>query len=311
MFPSFGELLGEPIPAYFSLLMLGYTVAIYNVVRWAKRVGLDHQSIIDAGLASILGGVLGGRILHVLADGYFMDYVHLCTDPRLVSWKITEGQCTAAEGLWDAVQRACHPRERDCLAWAKFYNGGLAYYGGLLGGTAAALWVLKRDRLPLLKVADITMTGVAMGLFFGRIGCFLAGCCYGVLADHPPGTSFPAWSPASEGQFREGLLAHPGMPSLPVHPTQLYEALGCLVLSVALSQWAPRRQRFDGQPTLLFLLGYAVLRFLLEYVRADDRGLYFGLSTSQWISLLIAGLVALLWRRFQRAASLSSPLRQP
>lgn len=306
MHPSLGELFGEPIPAYFSLLMFGYAVAIYNVVRWAKRVGLNHASIIDAGLASILGGVLGGRLLHVFADGYFMDYVHLCTEPALVAWKITQAQCKSAEGLWDVAARVCHPIERDCLAWAKFYNGGLAYYGGLVGGTAAALWVLRRDGLPLLKVVDVTAMGVAMGLFFGRIGCFLAGCCYGVITDHPFGAVFPAWSAASEGQFREGLLSHPAMPSHPVHPTQLYEALGCLFISVALSQWAPRRQRFDGQTGLLFLLAYGALRFALEYLRADDRGLYGGLSTSQWISVAIAVAVFVLWRNFkQRAARIA------
>jgi phosphatidylglycerol:prolipoprotein diacylglycerol transferase len=302
MLPSFGELFGEPIPAYFSLLMLGYAVAIWSVVRWAKRVGLDHQSMIDAGLASIIGGVLGGRLLHVFADGYFWDYVHLCTDPHAVAWKITQGQCSSAEGIWDAAARVCHPAQRDCLAWAKFYNGGLAYYGGLVFGTAAALWVLRRDRQPLLAVMDVTMIGVAMGLFFGRIGCFLAGCCFGVVAPHPPGIAFPEWSPASEVQFREGLLAHPGMRSLPVHPTQLYEAFGCLLISVVLSRWAPHRQRFQGQTTLLFLLAYAALRFAVEFLRADDRGVFFGLSTSQWFGLFIAAGCAWAWRALRQRA---------
>lgn len=308
MFPSFGEILGEPVPAYFTLLMAGYAVAIWSVVRWGKRVGLPHASLIDAGLASILGGILGGRLLHVFADGYFMDYVHLCTDPSLVAWKITQSQCTQAEGLWDVAAKVCHPRERDCLAALKFYNGGLAYYGGLIGGTWAALWILHRDHLPLLKVMDVTFIGVSMGLFFGRIGCFLGGCCYGVITSHPPGAIFPAWSAASEGQFREGLLTHPGMPSHPVHPTQLYEAFGCLVLSVALSRWSPRYQRFDGQTTLLFLIGYAVLRFVIEFWRADDRGIYAGFSTSQWISFVMLAAAAYGWRYFaRRAANLPLP----
>ena len=308
MHPSFGELFGEPIPAYFTLLMFGYAVAIYSVVRWGKRVGLNHDSLIDAGLASILGGILGGRLLHVLADGYFMDYVHLCTDPSLVSWKITQAQCKSAEGLWDVAARVCHPKERDCLAWAKFYNGGLAYYGGLVFGTAGALWVLRRDKLPLLKVMDVTFIGVSMGLFFGRIGCFLAGCCYGVVTQHPPGVIFPEWSPASEGQFREGALAHPNMVSLPVHATQLYEALGCLVLSVALSRWSPRHQRFDGQTTLLFLIGYAVLRYGVEFLRADDRGVYGGISTSQWLSLVMLALCAVAWRKLKARADTLAPV---
>lgn len=307
MFPTLGELFGEPVPAYFTLLMFGFAVAIYSVVRWAKRVGIDHQSIIDCGLASIIGGVIGGRLLHVFADGYFMDYVHLCTDPAKVAWQITQGQCKAAEGIWDAGARVCHPAGRDCLAWAKFYNGGLAYYGGLVAGTYGAVRVALRDGIPVLKTADVTAMGVAMGLFFGRIGCFLGGCCYGLVTEHWVGARFPAWSPTSEGQFREGLLAHPGQISLPVHPTQLYEAVGCLLISVFLSQWGPRKKRFDGHVALMFLILYAVLRFGLEFFRADDRGLYFGVSTSQWLSLAILLACAVLWRRL-RAASCASGL---
>ena len=302
MRPTLGEIFGEPIPAYFSMLMLGYAVAIYSVVRWAKRTGRDHQSVIDAGLASIIGGVIGGRILHVLADGYFWDYVHLCTDPAKVAWHITKGQCTTAEGIWDAAEQVCRPAARDCLAWAKFYNGGLAYYGGLVVGTWAAISVARRDGLPLLKLTDVTSVGVAMGLFFGRIGCFLGGCCYGLVTEHPWGVSFPPWSPASEGQFREGLLANPSLASLPVHATQLYEAVGCLCISVFLSLWGPRHKRFDGQVALLFLLLYAALRFGLEFLRADDRGLYFGVSTSQWISIAIGAGVVVLWRHWSARA---------
>jgi len=92
MLPSFGEILGEPIPAYFTLLMLGYAVAIYSVVRWGERMGLETAPLIDAGLASILGGILGGRVLHVIADGYFWDYVHLCTDPSKVDWPLDRAE---------------------------------------------------------------------------------------------------------------------------------------------------------------------------------------------------------------------------
>ena len=303
MLPSFGALFGEPISAYFTLLLFGYAVAIYSVVRWAKRAGVDHQSIVDCGLASILGGVIGGRLLHVIADGYFWDYVHLCTDPAQVTWRISETQCTRAQGAWDGVASVCHPVARDCLAWAKFYNGGLAYYGGLVGGTWAVTWIARRDRLPLLKVADVTAAGVAMGLFFGRIGCFLAGCCYGEVTELAIGTRFPAWSPASEGQFRAGHLAHASLPSLPVHPTQLYEAAGCLLIAVLLSRWTPKHKRFDGQAALLALAAYALLRSVIELVRADDRGVYLGVSTSQWVSAAVLVAVAVAWRRWARRAA--------
>jgi phosphatidylglycerol:prolipoprotein diacylglycerol transferase len=300
--PSLGEVFGEPIPAYFTLLMLGYAAAIFSVVRWGKRVGLDHQSLIDAGLASIIGGVLGGRVLHVLADGYFWDYVHLCTDPAQVAWQITAAQCRTAEGAWDAARSVCHPVSRDCFAWAKFYNGGLAYYGGLVGGTALAVRVLRKDGLPLVRVADATAPGVAFGLFSGRIGCFLAGCCFGLPTPGPLGVVFPPWSPASEAQFRAHQLAHPSLPSLAVHPTQLYEALGCLLIALVLFVWHRRAAPRDGYVSLAFLSAYAVLRFGLEGLRADDRGLFGGLSTSQWISLVLLVACAFIARRIALSA---------
>lgn len=299
MKPTLGQIFGVPIPAYFTLLMLGFALAIGWVARWAKREGLRSASIVDAGLAAIVGGVIGGRFLHVLADGYFWDYVHLCTDPSQVGWIVTQGRCAAIEGIWDAAAKLCRPQARDCLAWAKFYQGGLTYYGGLLGGTSAALWILRRDGLPLRKVADTAAPAVALGLVFGRVGCFLGGCCYGSMTQLAVGMRFPPWSPASEGQFRAGLLAHPAMPSLPVHPTQLYEAAGCVVIAVGLGIWARQRgeRAIAGQVALLFLALYAVLRFAIEWVRADDRGGFWGLSTSQWIGLAVLVAVAFAWRR--------------
>ena len=280
MLPSFGSFFGEPISAYFSLLLLAFAAATWSLVGWARRVGVDPQSAIDFGLASVVGGVLGGRLLHVLADGYFWDYVHLCTDPAQVAWRITERQCGDAHALWDAAGRVCHPATRDCLAWAKFYNGGLAYYGGLAGGTLAVAILARRDRVPLRKLSDGAAPAVALGLLIGRVGCFLAGCCYGEVTTRAVGTRFPAWSPASEGQVRAGLLAHAGERSLPVHPTQLYEAFGCLVIWLCLIRFSPHK-RFDGEVALRGLLAYAVLRSLVELVRADDRGLWLGVSTSQ------------------------------
>jgi phosphatidylglycerol:prolipoprotein diacylglycerol transferase len=114
--------------------------------------------------------------------------------------------------------------------------------------------------------------------------------------------SFPPWSPASETQFREGLLAAERLPSLPVHPTQLYEALGCLALTATLMLSLHPRKRFDGQVFCAFLAGYSVLRFALEYLRADDRGALFGLSTSQLISVAVIAVTGVLYVRLARHA---------
>jgi phosphatidylglycerol:prolipoprotein diacylglycerol transferase len=303
MFPNLGHVFGEPIPAYFTLLMVGFAVATWLLVRWAKAHGLDHDVIIDLGLVAVLAGVAGGRLLHVFADGYFWDYVHLCTEPTRVVWRVVErpAECVQLGGAWDSGAGHCHAAERDCFAWAKFWSGGLAYYGGLGAAVAACLWFLKREKFPVMATADAAATVIPVGIFFGRIGCFLGGCCFGTVTRGPWGVVFPRLSAASEKHFRDGLLASKGLPSLPVHPTQLYEAIGSLAIALVLRVWALPKKRFDGQVLLLFLASYAVLRFAIEYVRDDDRGALFGLSTSQLVGVGILGAVAFLWPRLERA----------
>ena len=307
MHPTFGHVFGEAITAYFVLLMVGFAAATWLLVRWAKANGFDHDVIIDLGLIALLAGVAGGRILHVIADGYFWDYVHLCTEPARVVWPTIErrAECVDLGGAWDGRAGLCHAVERDCFAWAKFWSGGLAYYGGLVAATGSGLWFLRREGFPVLRTADAAATVIPVGILFGRIGCFLGGCCFGIVTRGPFGVSFPSFSAASEKQFRDGVLASKSLPSLPVHPTQLYEAAGCLVIALALRLWLLPRKRFDGQVLLLFLSLYAVLRFAIEYLRDDDRGAMLGLSTSQLVGVAILGAVAFLWPRLERAARAS------
>lgn len=290
------KLFGEPISPYFTMLAIGFAMATWLGVRWAKQVGLDKEVVIDLGLYSLIAGVAGGRILHVLADGYFWDYVHLCTDPAQVVWRISEGECTQAEGIWNAAEKICRPGARDCFAWAAFWRGGLTYYGGLIGASAFGLWFLKREKFPVRKGIDMAGMAIPLGLFFGRLGCFLGGCCFGSVHEGFPSVRFPAWSPASEQQFRDGLLPNRALESLAVHPTQLYESLGCLAISAGLLFWLHPRKRFDGQVFLAFLASYSVLRFCVEYLRADDRGGILGLSTSQWLSAIALVIVLVVYR---------------
>lgn len=305
MIPTFGRIFGEPIPAYFALLTIGFALATWLCARWAQRAGLDREVMIDLGLIAVLAGVFGARLLHVVADGYFWDYVHLCTDPSLVVWRTVETarECGELGGAWDTAKHLCHARERSCLAWAEFWNGGLAYYGGLIGASGAGLWLLRRERFPIGKACDAAACVIPIGLFFGRLGCFFGGCCFGLVTDHRFGQVFPGYSAASEKHFRDGLLESKALASLPVHPTQLYEAAGCLAIAALCGLVVAPRKRFDGQVMLVFLALYGVLRFALEYLRDDDRGALLGLSTSQLISVLILAACAALWARLARGAA--------
>ena len=125
----------------------------------------------DLGLAMLLAGVVGARLLHVFADGYFWDYVHLCTDPSKVIWPVERADCLSAAygGVWDAAAGVCHPSAPDCFAWAKFWGGGLVYYGGFLGASAAAWILLKHDAFPFWKAADMAGFERAMQPFCATV----------------------------------------------------------------------------------------------------------------------------------------------
>lgn len=311
MIPEFGRIFGEPIPAYFAMLMTGFLVAGVLLVRWAKLSKLDHDTMIDLVLVSLIAGVAGARILHVFVDGYFWDYVHLCTDPAQVGWQITQGQCAGVEGVWDAAANVCRPAEGDCFAWAKFWQGGLVWYGGLIGAGVYGIHFLRKEGFPVLKGIDAAGMFLTLGVFFGRLGCWFGGCCYGIHGDDLfSAVRFPPYSPASEAHYRAGLLSTPAVESLPVLPMQLYEALGCLLVAGFCMLVLHPRKRFDGQIFCVSMAGYAVVRFVLEFFRDDERGAFLGLSTSQWIGLAIVAGMAVMWARWSKLAreKMSAPL---
>ncbi|MGF1468230.1 MAG: prolipoprotein diacylglyceryl transferase [Sandaracinaceae bacterium] len=312
MIPVFGEVFGEPIPAYFTMLMVGFVVAVALGVRWARRHGYDHDVIIDLGLVSLVAGVAGARLASVLFDGHLGDYVALCTDPSQVAWTMSQARCGPSGGVWDAAEGVCHPAQADCWAWARFWEGGLVWYGGVLGAAGFGVWLLRWERFPVAKALDLCGMIVPLGLFFGRLGCFFAGCCFGIHTDHWTALSFPPASPASEAQYREGLLSTELAPSLPVLPTQLFEAAGALAIAAVMMLLVEPRKRFDGQVFVLSMGAYAVLRFLLELVRADERGALGWFTTSQWIGLLGLVVLAWLWRLFARRARarMATPLAE-
>ncbi len=327
MRPELFNAFGVSLPAYFVLLLSGFLFATAAGAIWARRIGQDPDVVVDLGLACLLAGVVGGRILHVLADGYFMDYVHLCTDPSRVDWHITPAQCmrpikstwgwfgfpTATDGLprgyWDASRGLCHPIpiETDCFAWAKFWAGGLTYYGGFIGASGMAVFLLKRDRFPFWKAADMAGFAVPLGLGFGRMGCLLAGCCFGKESDGSLALSFPPMSPASEAEFKAGMFPSAAHWSHKVLPTQIFESAVSIAIAAFCLVYVHGRKRYDGQVFVAFLGLYALGRFALEFLRADDRGGTLGLSTSQLLGIAMIGAAFAIHKR--RSAASSGPAR--
>jgi len=287
-------------PAYFLLLLAGFLFATGSGALWARRIGKDPDVVVDLGLAALLMGVVGGRLLHVIADEHFMDYVHLCTAPTKVDWYVEQGVCGRLDdgkAVWDEARKVCHPTRQNCWAWAQFWNGGMAYYGGFIGASLGAWWLLKRDNFPFWKAADMAGFTVPLGLGFGRMGCFLAGCCFGVPSTGTLGMAFPPHSPATESQFRAGAIGALGKWSHPVLATQLLESAASLAIAAVCLYGVHPRKRYDGQVFVWFLGLYAAARFVVEFYRADERGGLFGLSTSQLIGIALVALALGIHRK--------------
>jgi phosphatidylglycerol:prolipoprotein diacylglycerol transferase len=152
----------------------------------------------------------------------------------------------------------------------------LVFYGGLIAAAVVAFWYMKGHRLPVWKLTDLISPLIALGLSCGRIGCFLAGCCYGKE------TSLP-WAVVFRNPDSLARL------NVPLHPTQLYDAANGFVLFFFLT-WMEKRKTFEGQIFWLFLFLYSITRFFIEIFRGDPRGFLFTdvLSTSQAIGILLA-----------------------
>lgn len=288
MHPQLFRVFDTSVSGYLLLIAAGFVFGTAMAALWVRRIGQNPDVVVDIGLASVVMGLIGARLLHVFADGYFWDYVHLCTAPELVGWKVTEAECLGRiEGAWDALEKVCRPRQTDCWAWAQIWGGGLTFYGGFMAAFASGVLICRRDKFPFWKGTDMVGMVLPIGLGLGRLGCLMVGCCFGSQSAQPWALVFPPHSPASEWQFREHLLASPLSESLAVHPTQIYESLGALAISAVCILYVQGRKRYDGQVFVFFLASYAAVRFGLEFVRSDDRGGVLWFSTSQWISLAL------------------------
>jgi phosphatidylglycerol:prolipoprotein diacylglycerol transferase len=257
MYPEIFRIGNFPINTYGVFLAVAFLCAILIAVRLARRDGLPSEKIYDLSLWMLLAGLVGSKILM------------LFTEPEY--------------------------RENPALFLSlDFLRSGGVFYGGLLGAMAVGYFLMKRYKLPWWKTADACAPGIAIANFFGRQGCFAAGCCWGKPTTLPWGVKFTELGHQITGVPTDAHL----------HPTQLYESFAMLLVFLFLL-WLHKRKRFNGQVILAYALLYAVIRFSIEFVRDDPRGDVFGLtsltglSTSQLISLVIgiAALILLIVRR--------------
>lgn len=244
----------KPIYWYGVMTAVGFLAA---VIHWNW---LAHKEKKPAGYGSDLGfwvmfsGIIGARLAYILANP--REYVE-------------------------------HP-----LAIFRIDQGGLIFYGGFIAAALAVIVFARLKKEPLWAVADFAVTGLPLGHAFGRIGCFLNGCCFGrpsecFLAVHYPPDTAP-WA-AYGGQA--------------VFPVQLLEAFFNLLVYVMLAWFFPRRKN-DGAVFAWYLLVYPVFRFAVEFFRGDERQPWLGLDVAQIVSvgLWLCGVALWWWIARRRAA---------
>jgi phosphatidylglycerol---prolipoprotein diacylglyceryl transferase len=172
-------------------------------------------------------------------------------------------------------------------------SGGV-FYGGLLLAVAVALWYIRRAGLPLWTTCDAFAPGIALGHVVGRFGCLFAGCCYGKPTTEPWGITFTDTFAA----------ANVGTPlGVPLHPTQLYEAGAEFLILMILLGTERKGRPFAGRTFWLYMLLYAISRFIIEFYRGDPRGSIGMFSTSQFISIILAPLAIVMLVRLSRATT--------
>lgn len=246
---------------YFPTLILAYIAGMTLLWVEAGQRGLPRRVILDMSIWAFFAALIGSKLFHVLFDG-FLDYY--LREP----W----------EALW-------------------LWRGGQVFYGGLLFGLGAALWIAWRHRVPLKPFLDALAPALMLGLAIGRVGCYLAGCCYGRPTELPWGIQYGSGYPATLAQIKAGLLVPEAHYCLPIHPTPLYESGFAFVLCLTSLAINRKRRWKPGSNFLLILAAYALGRFGLEYLRADPRGSLFfpWLTTSQAMSVCLVAITGFIF----------------
>ncbi|MCF8067477.1 MAG: prolipoprotein diacylglyceryl transferase [Desulfobacterales bacterium] len=247
MYPVLFNLGKVVIYTYGLFVAIGFITGITIAKREARRIGEDPNRIMDLSFYGLVASIIGARLFYVI------------TNP----------------GMFKAAP----------MEIFKIWEGGLVFYGGFLGAAIVIFFYIRHFKMPLGKTADILAPAIAIGHFFGRIGCFFAGCCYGKVCELPWAVKFTH----PESLAPTGIF---------LHPTQLYSALNNIIIFAILWFYRNRKQT-DGQVFCLYILLYGVSRSMIELLRDDFRGhIFFGiLSVSQLIGLVLALFAVVMFIR--------------
>ncbi len=243
--------------SFGAMLAIAFIVGMTLAGSRAKKVGLPSQQVVDFCLWLLIASVLGARSLYVLQSWDYYKF-HL-------------------------------------LEILMVQRGGLVFFGGLIAGLLFTFFYMRLKKWRFWQITDLLSPSLALAHAFGRIGCFLNGCCFGKLTNALWGVQFPDGSPAATEYGPLHL----------VHPTQLYEALPLFFLSLFLIRF-DRKKKFEGATFLIYLILYSVLRFTLEFFRGDNPPVLSFMTISQVISSFVFVAAIFLFLKKKRSAQASS-----
>jgi len=232
------------IHGYGLMIAIGIAFALLIGVRRAKNRAMSADIVMSIGLIVMVAGFLGAKLLYCIVE-----LPTLLKDPLSV-----------------------------------LSGSGFVVYGGIIAGILATVIYCRKKNGSFLQYFDLIIPSVAVAQGFGRIGCFLAGCCYGCVTDLPIGIVFHNSKIAPNG--------------IPLFPTQLFSSAGDFLIALVLILYA-RKTRSTGKVGGLYLILYSVGRFIIEFFRSDERGSVGFLSTSQFIAIfmLAGGLLLCFWNQ--------------
>lgn len=261
MYPHLFSIGDFTVTSFGVMMFLSFVVGAWVMAKQFEKRDMDPEIAWDVLLWVALGGILGAKLYYV----------------------------------------ALHPADLFANPLRALTNrGGLVWYGGFIGGVAAFWWQVRKRNLPLAGTFDSAAPALAIGYAVGRLGCFLVGDDYGRPTDSWVGIAFPeGYPPTTAGYFRsighEISAAIPDTAVLAVHPTQLYEIAAATAMFAIL--WRLSGKLRPGRLFALYLVMYAVERFLVEFVRAKTDFVTLGLTTSQIASILLLIIAGVIWQR--------------
>jgi phosphatidylglycerol:prolipoprotein diacylglycerol transferase len=245
---------GIPIFGYGFMLFVGFSVAAWQAGRRVTAIGQHPDIIWDMMMWALIPGFIGARMYYLIRHG----------SPEFETSSGLQ-KLIAAIALWD---------------------GGIVFYGSVIGGAVGIIAFCRLQKVPVLPMLDCLAPSLLVGEAFGRIGCFLYGCCYGSACSLPWAMRFPTDSLTFNKMLEKGQVTPDDLATPPLHPTQLYSSAAAFLMAWLLA-WYFRRRRFDGAVLSLFAIIYPISRWLLELLRADIDPYRSGLKDAQIFSLLL------------------------